>query len=85
MLPLTLNQGLWTFDVKLTDIRINRWTRPSQIKTTVNFRTVAQLQAVKDQLLAGETHGLSVTISSPLRIDLTDNWAHFNKQTGCYE
>lgn len=84
-LPIDINQDLWTFDVKLIDLTINTWTRPSQIQTTVTFLSRADLQAVIDNLPAGHLDNLTLTVSTPLRIDITDNWAHFNKQTGCYE
>ena len=84
-LPIDINQGSWTFKVKLIDLTINTWTRPSQIQTTVTFKSHADLQAVIDNLPAGKVDNLSVTVSTPLRIDISDNWAHFNKQTGCYE
>jgi hypothetical protein len=84
-LPIDINQGLQIFDVKLIDLTINTWTRPSQIQTTVTFQSRADLQAVIGNLPAGKVDNLSLTVSTPLRIDITDNWAHFNKQTGCYE
>lgn len=84
-LPNDINQGLWKFKVKLVNVRINTWTRPSQIQTTVTFNSRADLQAIIAHLPAGKVDHLSLTVSTPLRIDITDNWAHFNKQTGCYE
>ncbi|WP_394230742.1 hypothetical protein [Shewanella colwelliana] len=84
-LPIDINQGLQTFEVKLIDLPINGWTRPSQIQTTVTFQSLADLHAVIDNLPAGKVDNLSLTVSTPLHIDITDNWAHFNKQTGCYE
>lgn len=84
-LPNDINQGLWQFEVNLIDLPLNTWTRPSQIETVVTFQTQADLQAVIGHLPPGKVSGDSLTTHTPLRIDITDNWAHFNKQTGCYE
>lgn len=84
-LPHDINQGLWQFDVKLTDLAINSWTRPSQIQIKLTFNNQADMQAVIDRLPPNKTDNLTLVFSSPLRIDITDNWAYFNKLTGCYE
>ena len=84
-LPHDINQGLWQFDVKLTDLAINSWTRPSQIEVKLTFNNQADMQAVIDRLPPSKTDNLTLVFSSPLRIDITDNWAYFNKQTGCYQ
>jgi hypothetical protein len=83
--PSDINQGLWTFGVKLIDLPIRSWTRPSQIETTVTFRTSDELQALAAHLPPSKADYLTLTFASPLRIDITDNWAHMNKHTGCYE
>ena len=84
-LPHDINQGLWRFDVTLTDLTINTWTRPSQIEVKLTFNHQADMQAVIGHLPPSKADNLTLIFSSPLRIDVTDNWAVFNKQTGCYQ
>ncbi len=85
LIPDDINQGLWVFNVNFSDLIINTWSRPSQIIIDLTFNSDVDMQAVMGYLPPSKNENLTMTFTSPLYIDITDNWSHFNKLTGCYE
>ena len=83
--PVDINHGLWRFETRFISLNINNWSRPSQIETRVTFTTLAEMHAVLGHLTPTQIDLKTLVFASPLWIDVTDNWSHFDKQTGCYE
>jgi len=84
-IPLDINSGLYTFETQFSTININAWSRPNYIETTVTFTTQSELEAVAFNLVPTRINHLTLTFINRIHVDISDNWSHFNKQTGCLQ